>query len=178
MDEGEIMHPNAVLLQRLFSSLNQHDHEAMAACYHSQATFTDIAFDLRGKQQIQAMWHMICQPGDHTSDIRAMFNVIYADDQRGWVNLVDDYTFSSTGRKVTNVIDSHFCFEDGLIAKQLDFCDPRAWASMALGGLSGFFAAQFRFLRSFKARQMLNKFVHEHSDYQLAFANGRADAKV
>ena len=172
------MHPNAVLLQRLFSSLNQHDHKTMAACYHSQATFTDIAFDLRGRQQIHAMWHMICQPGDHTSDIQAMFNVIHADDQRGWVNLVDDYTFSPTGRKVTNVIDSHFCFEDGLVAKQHDFCDPRAWASMAVGSLSGLLAGQFHFLRSFKARQMLDKFVESHSEYQLAFANRPAATKI
>jgi ketosteroid isomerase-like protein len=172
------MHTNAGLLQRLFSSLNQHDHKTMAACYHSQATFTDIAFDLRGRQQIHAMWHMICQPGDHKSDIHAMFNVVRADDQRGWVNLVDDYTFSSTGRKVTNVIDSYFCFEEGLIVKQHDFCDARAWASMAVGGLSGLLAAQFHFLRSLKARQMLNKFVEKHSEYQLAFANRPTATKI
>ncbi len=164
------MHTNAVLLQRLFSSLNQHNHEAMAACYHSKASFTDIAFDLRGKQQIHAMWHMICQPDDHTSDIHIMFNVIHADDRSGWVNLVDDYTFSSTRRKVTNVIDSHFCFEDGLIVKQHDFCDPRAWASMAVGGFSGFLAAQLHFLRSFKARRMLYRFVDNHPEYQPAFS--------
>src|SRR5690349_17236423 len=43
--EGIVMHTNAVLLQQLFSSLNQHNHEAMAGCYHSKASFTDIAFD-------------------------------------------------------------------------------------------------------------------------------------
>ncbi len=165
------MHPNALLLQRLFSSLNQHDHEAMAACYHSRATFTDIAFDLRGKEQIHAMWHMICQPDDHTSDIRAMFHVIHADDRSGWVNLIDDYTFSSTGRPVTNVIDSHFTFENDLIMRQRDFCDPRAWAAMALGGVRGLFAAQFHFLRSLKARQMLLRFVDKHSEYQSAFSS-------
>jgi SnoaL-like domain len=168
------MHTNAVLLQRLFSSLNQHDHEAMAACYHSQSTFTDIAFDLRGRQQIHAMWHMICQPDDHTSDIRAMFHVIHADDRSGWVNLIDDYTFSSTRRKVTNVIDSHFTFEESLIVEQHDFCDPRAWAAMALGGARGFFATQFHYLRSLKARQMLHRFVDKHSEYQSAFGNAPA----
>ena len=172
------MHPNALLLERLFFSLNQHDHEAMAACYHSQATFTDIAFNLHGRHQIHAMWHMICKPGDHTSDICAMFNVIHANDQRGWVNLVDDYTFSSTGRRVTNVIDSHFRFKDGLVAEQHDFCDARTWASMAVGGLSGFLAAEFHSLRSFKARQMLNKFVEKHSEYQLAFAHRPAVTKI
>ena len=161
-----MMHTNAILLQRLFNSLNQHDHEAMAACYHLKATFTDIAFELRGRKQIHAMWHMICQPEGQAGDIAALFNVVHADDRRGWVNLVDDYTFSSTGHKVTNVIDSHFYFEDGLIVEQRDFCDPGAWAAMALGGVSGFLASQFHFLRNFKARQMLSKFVENHSEYQ------------
>jgi ketosteroid isomerase-like protein len=161
-----MMHANAILLQRLFTSLNQHDHAAMADCYHLHAKFTDIAFDLRSRKQIHAMWHMICRPEGHAGNIAAMFNVVHADDRRGWVNLVDDYTFSSTGRKVINVIDSYFCFEDGLIVEQRDFCDPRAWAAMALAGVSGFLASQSHFLRSFKARQMLHKFVEKHSEYQ------------
>ncbi len=168
------MHTNAVLLQRLFSSLNHHNHEAMAACYHSKASFIDIAFDLRGKQQIHAMWHMICQPDDHPSDIRAMFHVIHADDRSGWVNLIDEYTFRETGRRVTNVIDSHFSLEDGFIVKQHDFCDPQAWAAMALGGIPGFLATRLHSLRSRKARQMLYKFVDNHPEYQPAF--GRATA--
>jgi len=93
------MHPNATLIQRLFSSLNEHDHEGMAACYHLQAKFKDIAFDLNGKKEIHAMWHMICQPDAHTSDICVMFNVVHADDRRGWVNLVDDYTSIFENRK-------------------------------------------------------------------------------
>ena len=99
----------------------------MAACYHVNATFVDIAFDLRGRKQIHAMWHMICQPEGHASDIGALFNIIYAEETRGWVNVVDEYALSSTGRRVINVIDSHFCFEDGVILKHHDFCDPRAW---------------------------------------------------
>jgi len=160
------MHANALLLQRLFTGLNQHDHEVMAACYHLRATFTDIAFDLRGRKEIHAMWHMICAPDDRTSDIRATCNVVHADDLRGQVSLVDDYTFSSTGRRVHNVIDSNLRFEDGMIIQQHDVCDARAWAAMALPGVGGFLAGRFRILRSFKAQQMLKNFVNKHSEYQ------------
>jgi len=159
-------HANALLLQRLFTSLNQHDHEAMAACYHLEATFTDIAFDLRGRKQVHAMWHMICQPEDRLSDIKASFNIVHADDHAGKVSLVDDYTFSSTGRRVHNAIDSSFRFENGLVIEQRDVCDAGAWAAMALGGLSGFLAGRFRIVRSFKARQMLQKFINQHAEYQ------------
>src|SRR6266478_3802599 len=58
------------------------------------ALLSQIAFDLRGRKEIHAMWHMICAPDDRTSDIRATFNVVHGDDLRGQVSLVDDYTFS------------------------------------------------------------------------------------
>lgn len=155
------MHPNAELLGRLFNGLDHHDHAAMARCYRSDATFSDIAFDLHGGQQIHAMWNMICE-----TDIRATFHVVHADDDAGRVQLCDDYTFSSTGRKVHNLIDSHFRFADGLIVKHHDSCDPHLWAKMALGGLSGFLAGRFRFLRASKAREMLETFVAKNPQYR------------
>ena len=134
-EKDSMSHPNADLLHRLFTSLNQHDHQEMAACYHADATFRDIAFDLRGSKQIHAMWHMICE-----TDIRASFHLLEVDDRVGHVTLIDDYTFSSTGRAVHNVIDSHFRLRDGLIIEHQDLCDARVWAAMALGGVSGFMA--------------------------------------
>ena len=154
-------HPNGELLQRLFTSLNQHDHQTMADCYHADATFRDIAFDLRGSKLIHAMWHMISK-----TDIRASFDLIEVDDRVGHVNLIDDYTFSSTGRPVHNVIDSHFRLRDGLIIEHQDSCDARIWAAMALGGVSGFLAGRVRLLRSFKARRLLQGFIEKHPEYQ------------
>jgi ketosteroid isomerase-like protein len=155
-------HPNAQLLARLFSSLDRHDHESMADCYQPDATFTDIAFNLRGRKRIQAMWHMASE-----GDIRTTFDVKGADDREGLVRVVDDYTFRSTGNKVRNVIESHFQFRDGRISDQRDACDPRKWADMALGGgLSGFLAGRFRFLRSRKAAKLLDAFIESHPQYK------------
>jgi len=154
------MHPNSQLLDRLFKGLDRHDHCAMASCYRPDAMFRDIAFDLRGSQQIHAMWHMICE-----TDIRATFHVVHADDFAGRVQLCDDYTFSSTGRKVHNVIESHFRFSDRLIVDHRDSCDARVWAKMALGGASGFLAGRFRYLRAWKAKRMLQTFIENHPEY-------------
>ena len=154
-------HANADLLARLFTGLAQHDHEAMAACYHPDATFTDIAFDLRGRRQIHAMWHMISE-----GDIRTAFTVRNADDRAGVVAVTDDYTFRATGKPVHNVIESHFRFRDGLIEEQRDLCDAQKWADQALGGPSGFLAGRLRFLRSLKARQTLSKFMAAHPEYR------------
>jgi len=161
------MHPNAELLQRLFSALDRHDHRAMAACYHPEATFRDIAFDLRGRRRIHSMWHMICE-----GDIRAKFKVAHADDYEGRVRLVDTYTFGATksppkpGRLVRNVVASRLRFRDGLIIEHRDACDARAWAKAALGGPIGFLAGRMRFLRSWAARKKLRGFVEKHSEYR------------
>jgi len=148
------MHPNALLLQRLFSSLDRKDDKAMAACYHTEATFQDIAFALRGKAEIADMWRMIC-----AGDIRTTFEILQADDATGRVKVIDEYTFSETGRRVKNVIDSRFTFRDHLIVEQRDDCDPREWAAMAMGGAKGFLAGHIAPLRRLMARRKLKTFV-------------------
>ena len=150
------MHPNGVLVERLYSSLDQHMPSDMAKCYHANATFRDIAFDLRGQRAIGGMWRMIC-----AGDIRAKFEVVHADDETAVVKLVDEYTFTDTGRKVKNEIESRFRFRDGLIVEHLDSCDAKAWAAAAIGGVGGFLAGRFRFLRAWKAKEKLDRFVAE-----------------
>jgi len=156
MKEAPAIHRNAVLLQRLFISLNARDAQAMAECYHPDAHFHDIAFDLQGKREITAMWKMIC-----SGDIQATFEVLYADDREGLVKVVDEYTFSDTLRKVRNPIESRFGFRNGLIALHTDTCDPVAWAAAAIGGIRGVLAGRIRFLRSWKARRKLKPYLEE-----------------
>jgi hypothetical protein len=157
------MHTNGVLLQRLFTALDDHDHRTMAGCYHAAATFRDIAFDLTGEPEIHAMWHMICE----NTDIRATFEVLHADDREGRVALVDHYTFTDTARKVRNVIDSRFKFENGVIVQHRDHCDPKAWAGMAFpGGARAFLAGHLRIVRSLAARRKLREFRRGHPGYQ------------
>jgi hypothetical protein len=112
------------------------------------------------------MWQMIC-----AGDIRATFQVVQADEAEGRVSLVDEYTFNLSSpdpakrRKVRNVIESSFRFRDGLVVEQVDSCDARTWAAMALGGVSGFLAGRIRLLRSWKAMKKLRDFVRNHPEY-------------
>jgi ketosteroid isomerase-like protein len=155
------MHENGKVLQQLFASVNAHDHRSIAACYHSDAVFRDIAFDLRGAREIQAMWHMIC-----SGDISATVHMLDADADKGRVQVTDEYTFSETGRKVRNPIESSFRFKDGRIIEHYDECDPRNWADMALGGVNGFLAGRFEFLRRWKAKKKLERFIDQHPEYR------------
>jgi hypothetical protein len=152
--------------ERLFMALNQHDHAAMADCYDEAATFFDIAFDLRCKRHIQAMWHMISH-----GDIRVTFKILESTGDIVRVNVIDEYTFSDTCRSVRNEIQSRLVFKAGRIVSHIDDCDPRRWAAMAFGGVKGLVVGRSRGLRQRGAHQKLKRFICTHSEY-------RADAPL
>ena len=147
------MHPHALLLRQLFTALDRRDARAIIDCYHPDATFRDIAFDLHGKSEVAAMWRMIC-----AGDIRVTFDVLHADDYEGRAKIVDVYTFSETQRPVRNVIESKFKFADGLVIEHHDDCDPKKWAAMAFGGVKGFLAGRIAPLRRKAASKKLREF--------------------
>jgi len=154
------MHPNAALLEKLYRCLDTKDHNGMAACYHPDATFEDIAFALRGTKEIHAMWHMISE-----TDLRATFTVRRADDQGGTADLVDTYHFRDTGRRVHNVIQSEFRFRDGLIVEHKDSCSALKWGVQALGPVKGVLSWLVPAKRKEKAKAKLENFVERHPEY-------------
>lgn len=155
------MHRNTALIEKLFTSLDNHNHQSMADCYHPEAKFKDIAFDLTGKKKIHAMWHLICD-----GDIRVKVEAIDADGIKGISKIVDEYTFTDTGNTVINKITSAFSFKDGLIFQQEDNCDAKDWASQALGGIKGYLAGRIQFLRKLKAFLKLREFIRSHPQYR------------
>lgn len=124
------MHPNAELIARFYTSLSKLDGAGMAACYASDARFSDPVFtDLRG-QELGMMWRMLCKRG---KDMTVVFDGIEATDTAGKAHWVATYTFSGTGRKVVNDIQASFVFKDGKIAQHKDVFNLYKWARQALG---------------------------------------------
>ena len=157
--ESTPVHPNEELLTKLFQCLNQHDPNGMAACYSDDATFQDIAFALKGKKQIHAMWDMACSVNEAgvESDIAVSVKELSANDSNGRAVIVDTYTFRDKGRKVENQITSRFEFLGGKITKQTDDCDPIVWADQAIGGFFGWLAGRISFIRRRKAMKKLRR---------------------
>jgi ketosteroid isomerase-like protein len=155
------MHSHEALLQKLYSCLKRKDHAGMAECYHPDAEFQDIAFTLKGRKSIHAMWHMIS-----TTDLRAEFKVQHADERSGTVHLVDDYTFKDTGRPVHNVIQSEFQFRDGLIIRHHDKCNALRWGIQALGPVKGVLSWLVPNSRRAKAKEKLDAFIRTHPEYR------------
>ena len=124
------MHPNAELITRFYSALQRLDGDAMAACYHDEAEFSDPVFPALHGLQIGMMWRMLCR---RAKDFSVTFGDVVADDTRGSAKLVARYRYSKTGRMVVNEIHSEFEFRDGLIWRQRDAFNLHRWMGMALG---------------------------------------------
>lgn len=135
------MHPNAQRITDFYEAFARSDGDAMATAYAPDATFSDPAFvGLRG-EQVGGMWRMLT---GRAKDLRVEFSAVQADDATGSAHWEAWYTFSATGRKVHNIIEARFTFEDGLIKTHVDTFGFYRWSRQALGfpglllGWSGF----------------------------------------
>jgi len=120
---------NRELIHRLYVALDQRNGDAMAECYHPQASFRDPVFDLRGTE-VGDMWRMLTS---RATDLRAQASDIVADAATGSAHWVAHYTYSGTGRPVENRIDAKYRFADGLIIDHVDTFDLWRWTRQALG---------------------------------------------
>ncbi len=114
------------LIERFYAAFDRKDGDAMAACYHPEARFSDPAFgELRGRE-VGDMWRMLTgRAADLTVELRE-----HDDASARWIAR---YTFGRTGRKVVNDVRATFAFRDGLIAEHDDRFSFHAWSRQALG---------------------------------------------
>ena len=85
------MHPNARLIETLYSSLRDNQPDAAAACYADDAHFEDIAFRLDSRERILQMWRLVC-----SRKVGVTFDSVVADDRKGGANWVARYTIADT----------------------------------------------------------------------------------
>ena len=120
------------LIERFYAAFDRKDGDAMAACYAPGARFSDPVFgELRGEQP-GAMWRMLC---GQARDLRIDLVEHAADEAAGTgsARWIAHYTFTQTGRPVTNDVRARFRFADGLIAEHDDAFSFYAWSRQALG---------------------------------------------
>jgi len=124
------MNRNEQTLTKFYTAFQQKNYEAMGECYHDEATFRDEAFDLKTAAEVRGMWEMLCKRG---KDMEMVFRDVKADEKTGSAHWEAHYTFSTSGRKVHNSINSAFTFKDGLILNQIDRFNFHRWSRQALG---------------------------------------------
>jgi ketosteroid isomerase-like protein len=122
---------NEATIRRLYEALDRHDGEAMAACYASEASFSDPVFPELHGEQPGDMWRMLTE---RATDLAVEVPQAKADDQGGSAVWIATYTFGDTGRRVVNRVRSSFRFDGaGLITEQRDEFPFWTWSRQALG---------------------------------------------
>ena len=123
------MHPHEQIVQRFFHCFAEGDYRGMQECLHPDVEFSDIGFNLHGKE-VGAMWQMICAKGT-----QIMIRNVRAGNSEGTAHWECHYDFQKDeGAKVHsvhNVIDARFRFADGRIREHHDTCDFERWARQA-----------------------------------------------
>jgi ketosteroid isomerase-like protein len=125
-----MQHPNIELITRFYEAFARLESETLAASYHPEAQFTDEVFVDLNAAQAAAMWRMLCS---RAKDFSLTFSSVEANDTHGKAHWEAVYTFTSTGKRVHNVIDAEFEFKDGKIYRHRDRFDFYEWSRQALG---------------------------------------------
>lgn len=136
-------------IERFYAAFQQLDGAAMQACYAPNASFQDEAFTLQGREEVGAMWQMLCDAVKAKGmDVWRLEVSQVTDSSAHWE---PHYRFTATGRLVHNVIDAQFTFDaQGLILTHRDHFDFWRWSRQALGapglllGWSGFLRGKVR----------------------------------
>jgi ketosteroid isomerase-like protein len=152
------MHPNEALIHRFYDAFARKDFSTMQDAYHPEASFSDPVFPDLSFAEVKAMWEMLITA---STDLRISFDDVSADEGEGGCRWQAVYTFSSTGRKVHNVIRARFHFRDGLIVRHEDHFDFWRWSRMALG-MPGILLGWSPFLQNSvraRARRRLDRYV-------------------
>jgi ketosteroid isomerase-like protein len=150
---------NNQTIERFYAAFNEHDGDAMAACYAPGARFSDPVFPGLEGEQPGAMWRMLTGRSD---DLRVELLEHDAGDAAGSAHWRATYTFTQTGRPVTNDVRATFRFaDDGLIAEHDDDFSFHAWSRQALGapGLLLGWTPVLRAATQKKARASLDQFM-------------------
>lgn len=124
-------YPTERIIENFYTAFQQGDADAMAACYHPDVEFEDPAFRKLKGAEVSSMWRMLLERGK--GEIEISFYEVEADDNTGAATWEAIYFFSKTKRKVHNIIQASFEFQDGKIIKHTDVFSFWRWSRMALG---------------------------------------------
>jgi ketosteroid isomerase-like protein len=152
------MDSNHHLIEKFYHAFQTKDYRTMQSLYHDDATFSDPVFQNLNVQEVRAMWEMLVSS---STDLKIIFDSVYASSEKGSCHWEAWYTFSQTKRSVHNIIDASFTFRDGKIIRHTDHFNFYRWCRQALGlsgtllGWSGLIQNKIRKT----ARGKLNKFM-------------------
>jgi ketosteroid isomerase-like protein len=140
-----------------YQAMNNRDSVSMNALYAPNATFSDPVFPQLTGNEVQTMWSMLMRGAQNFT---VQHEIRHADDSTVHVKWIATYTFSQTGRRVVNLVETVMTFTNGKIVKQNDHFNFYLWARQALGlpGLLFGWTSWFQRAVQNKTRAKIEKF--------------------
>jgi ketosteroid isomerase-like protein len=158
------MNGNEALIQRFYTAFQQRDYATMQQCYSADAIFNDPVFGILQGPDVAAMWEMLCK---NAKDFSLRFSDIQLlDEEYAVCRWTAVYTFSKTGRRVTNHIKAHLRIQEGFITEHTDQFDFWKWSRQALG-ISGLLLGWTGYLQNkvkANAHKNLRKFTAQEEN--------------
>ncbi|WP_395057189.1 nuclear transport factor 2 family protein [Flavobacterium sp.] len=154
---------NSFLIQKFYTAFANFNAEEMANCYYKEIIFEDPAFGKLNQKEETSMWKMLLERSK--GNLKIEFSDVVTFEKSGSANWIATYIFSQTNRKVVNIIDAKFEFEDGLIVKHTDHFDFYKWTKQALG-LKGYLLGWSNFMRNKvrqKSKKLLQNYMQKHT---------------
>lgn len=128
---------NRTTATRFYNAFAQLDPASMATCYAPGVRFQDEIFTLEGRDQVMAMWFMLCESlhaNGGRRDWKLNYRVVSVDPLATRLEWSARYHFGKAHRPVHNRIMATLRFDDsGLIAHHHDSFDFWRWSRQALG---------------------------------------------
>ena len=161
------MQANRTTLKRFYNAFAHLDPDVMAGCYAPDVRFRDEVFAIEGRDQVMAMWRMLCDSARTSgrADWKLNYRVISVDADTGRLHWSAHYRFGKVQRPVHNRIQSNFCFNaTGQITQHHDKFDFWRWSRQALGlpGLLLGWSPQLRRQVRSQALDGLNRYITAH----------------
>ncbi len=158
------MNNNEELIQSFYDAFARLDYVTMQNCYAADPIFNDPVFGILQRDEVRAMWEMLCK---NAKDFSLQAEKIEVDGEYGTCSWTATYTFSKTGRRVVNKVKAHMRIENGKITEHTDEFDIYKWSRQALGlpgillGWSGYLKNKIRF----DAKKKLQMFMDKSSKF-------------
>ncbi|MBT8208444.1 MAG: nuclear transport factor 2 family protein [Acidimicrobiia bacterium] len=121
---------NRDVVNTFYNALASGDGDTMASLYRPDSVFEDPAFGELNGIDAGDMWRMLCS---NATDLRVRHTIKSSTDATVVTNWIAEYTFSPTGRSVTNDVTATMRFDDGKIVEHRDRFNFWKWSAQALG---------------------------------------------
>jgi ketosteroid isomerase-like protein len=122
---------NKEVIENFYRAFQRLDHQGMNACYSDDIIFSDPVFILLKDEEVKCMWEMLCK---NAKDFSLTFSdIVLLDDEYATCNWSATYTFSKTGRRVTNNVKAFMRLHDGKIIEHSDAFRLSSWLKQAFG---------------------------------------------